>query len=366
MVSSGFWQGRRVLVTGHTGFKGSWLCLWLQKMGAVVHGYSLAPPTTPSLFAVAQVGAGMSGDIADVRDLASLTTALAAFRPEIVLHLAAQALVRLSYEQSAETFATNVMGTVNLLEAVRRCDSVQATVIVTSDKCYHNREVNHAYGEGDPMGGHDPYSASKGCAELVAAAYGRSFFAVAEHGHLASARAGNVIGGGDWARDRLLPDLMQSLAKGDVPVIRSPRAVRPWQHVLEPLAGYLVLAQALAEGRLARWGEGWNFGPDPVDERRVGEVADTVCRLWGDGARVEIRENPDAPHEASLLTLNSTKARQQLGWAPRWSLNQALEQTVRWYQSYGGGAEMRAVCLDQIADYAATSPSTDKGTGCDD
>jgi CDP-glucose 4,6-dehydratase len=350
LPSAAFWSGKRVFLTGHTGFKGGWMALWLSAMGARVHGFALAPPTQPNLFEAAGIAALVEHETGDIRDADALGASLAAVAPDIVIHMAAQALVLRSYQQPVETYATNVMGTVHLLEAARACGSVLATLIVTSDKCYENRDIIWGYREGDRMGGHDPYSNSKGCAELVTAAYAGSFFAGRA---LGSVRAGNVIGGGDWARDRLMTDLIGALLAGRAPVLRSPAAVRPWQHVLEPLAGYLVAIESLAAH--PRAGAAWNFGPDPGGDATVGEVADGVCMLWGGGIRPVVEINPANGKEAALLTLDSTKARAELGWRPRWPLERALAETVRWYRAWQEGADMRQVSLGQIAAYGATA-----------
>lgn len=348
-----FWSGKRVFLTGHTGFKGSWLCLWLQSLGAEVTGYALEPPTNPSLFEVARVGEGMRSIIADIRDLPTLQQALREAQPEIVIHLAAQPLVRYSYQNPVETYATNVMGAVHLLEAVRHTPSVRAVVNVTSDKCYENREWVWGYREHEPMGGYDPYSSSKGCAELVTAAWRRSFFPPADYARhgvaLASARAGNVIGGGDWAADRLVPDLIAAFAAGRPAVIRNPPAIRPWQHVLEPLSGYLRLAEKLYyEG--AAFAEGWNFGPDEADAQPVVWIANRLVELWGEGACWQ----PDGghhPHEAHDLKLDCAKAKARLGWMPRWPLIVALRRIVAWQRALQAGEDMRAWSLAELADY---------------
>jgi CDP-glucose 4,6-dehydratase len=336
MIDSSFWRDRRVLVTGHTGFKGSWLSLWLHSMGARVVGYALPPPTEPSLFELAGVASGMTSIIGDVRDLESLAEAVRTHQPEIVIHMAAQPLVRLSYREPVETYATNVMGTVHLMEAVRRAGGVRAVLIVTSDKCYRNHEWVYGYREEDQLGGHDPYSNSKGCAELVCSAYRDSFFPVArlaDHGTaVASARAGNVIGGGDWAEDRLVPDLLRGFLAGTAVGIRNPNAIRPWQHVLEPLSGYLRLAQGLHENRPELAGA-WNFGPREDDARPVGWIADRLVELWGPGASWE-RDGDEHPHEAHYLRLDWSKARQLLDWSPRWLLDEALARTVNWFLRY--------------------------------
>jgi CDP-glucose 4,6-dehydratase len=362
-----FWRGKRVLVTGHTGFKGSWMSLWLTELGAEVTGFSLPPPTEPSLFALAKVKTRVHHIDGDVRDAAALTSAVGQARPEVVIHMAAQSLVRLSYDDPVQTYATNVMGTVNLLDSVRRTAGVRAVVCVTSDKCYENRGSGAALREGDAMGGYDPYSSSKGCAELVTAAYRRSYFhpdQVASHGvAVASARAGNVIGGGDWAKDRLVPDLMAGFAHGTRPLIRFPGAIRPWQHVLEPLSGYLLLAQRLAEGDAAA-ADGWNFGPDETDARPVGWVADRMAALWGDKAAWDETGEPQ-PHEAAYLKLDCSKARSLLGWRPAWPLEEGLRQTVAWYRSLAEGREMSQFSLSQILAHpglAARTPEMSHGS----
>ncbi len=350
-LTPAFWRGRRVFLTGHTGFKGSWLALWLQALGARVTGFALAPPTQPSLFELARVAEGIVSLHGDIRDLAALQAALAAQRPQIVIHMAAQSLVRVSYREPVETYHTNVLGTVHVLEAVRRVGGVQAVVVVTSDKCYENRERGEACRETDAMGGHDPYSSSKGCAELVTSAYRQAFFAAATGPatQVASARAGNVIGGGDWAADRLVPDVVRALGAGAPVAIRNPEAVRPWQYVLEPLAGYLLLAEALCRAGTA-CAEAWNFGPDPEDVRTVREVLEQLAQVW----RRPLRWSPVAspqPHEAHLLMLDSRKARERLGWRPRTRLAQALERTAAWYQAYWDGEDLRAATLRELERY---------------
>jgi CDP-glucose 4,6-dehydratase len=343
-----FWQGRRVLLTGHTGFKGGWLALWLQSMGAQVRGIALAPPTTPSLFEVARVGEGMDHCIADIRDFATIRALVADFQPEIVFHLAAQPLVRASYRLPVETYATNVMGTIHVLEAAREAGSVLAIVNVTTDKCYENDGATSGYREDEPMGGHDPYSSSKGCAELVSSAYRRSFLGAAGIA-LATARAGNVIGGGDWAVERLVPDILHALENGEPLQIRNPHAIRPWQHVLEPLSGYLLLAERLhAHGQADA--EAWNFGPRDEDARPVQWVVEHLCAAWGDAAAWALQAG-DHPHEAGFLKLDIAKARQRLDWAPRWTLDTALARTAEWHRAWRDGQDMRAVCLHQISAY---------------
>jgi len=346
-----FWRGKKVLVTGHTGFKGGWLALWLQSLGAEVTGYSLEAPTTPALFNEARVAEGMKHRIGDIRDLAAVQRAFAEAQPEIVIHMAAQPLVRLSYQQPVETYATNVMGTVHVLEAARHAGSVRAIVNITTDKCYENREWVWGYREDEPMGGYDPYSNSKGCAELVASAYRRSFLAGSNIA-MATARAGNVIGGGDWALDRLLPDILRALEKSEPVLIRNPHSIRPWQHVLEPLSGYLHLAETLYENG-QQDAEGWNFGPRDEDAQPVQWIVERMCAAWGDGARWT-QQPGEHPHEAHYLKLDISKARARLNWAPRWSLDQALERIIEWHQAWRAGADMRSLCLQQISQYAAS------------
>ena len=344
-MSAGFWLGKRVFVTGHTGFKGSWLTLMLERAGAEVHGYSTSPPTTPNLFTVAHVAQGMAAHTsADVRDLATLRAALVEAAPEIVFHLAAQSLVRTSYEEPVETYAVNVLGTVHLLQAVRDCPSVRALIVVTTDKCYADTGDGTAYRETDALGGHDPYSSSKACAELVTAAYRDSYFAAAGVG-VATARAGNVIGGGDWAHDRLIPDFLRALDEGRPAKIRHPQAVRPWQHVLEPLSGYMLLARQLFEQTQARSGA-WNFGPAESDARPVAWVLDRLCAASPD-ARWE-QSGGNHVHESAHLMLDSNRARDVIGWQPRWELAMALERTLEWHAAWRRGEDMRAVCLRQI------------------
>ena len=348
-VNPGFWRGKRVFLTGHSGFKGGWLSLWLQTMGAEVHGYALNPPTEPNFFTAAKVGAGMmSSEIADIRNADMLRHAMQAARPEIVFHLAAQPLVRYSYAQPAETYAVNVMGTVHLLEAVRATSGVKAVVNITTDKCYENREWVWGYRENEPMGGFDPYSSSKGCAELVTAAYRRSFLEPAGVA-LASARAGNVIGGGDWADDRLIPDIMRAITQGKPVNIRNPHAIRPWQHVLEPLSGYLLLAQKLYEDG-AVYAEGWNFGPNDADAKPVQWIVEGLTRAWGEGASW-VLDRGDHQHEAHYLKLDCSKAKARLDWHPRWHLEGALGAVIDWHRAYQACKDMRAFSLDQIRHY---------------
>jgi CDP-glucose 4,6-dehydratase len=351
-----FWRGRRVFLTGHTGFKGSWLSLWLQQLGAELTGYALEPPTAPSLFEIAGVAVGMRSVIGDVRDPARLRDALAAARPEVVVHMAAQPLVLHSYAHPVETYSVNLMGLVHLLEAVRATPGVRAVVNVTSDKCYENREWPWGYRETEAMGGYDPYSSSKGCAELVTAAYRSSYFHPDRHGEhgvaLASARAGNVIGGGDWAAARLIPDMLRAIADGRPVKIRNPSAIRPWQHVLEPLSAYLVLAQRLHQGGCA-YAQGWNFGPADTDARPVGWIVERLTQRWGDGAAWVQDATPSA-HEAHYLRLDCAKARSELGWQPRWDLSQAIDRIVEWHKACARGDDMHALTLAQIDSYQHT------------
>lgn len=352
-----FWQGKRVFLTGHTGFKGSWLSLWLQQLGAHVVGFSLEAPTQPSLFESAQIARGMVSQIGDIRDLASLQHAIAEAHPDIVMHLAAQPLVRYSYQSPVETYSTNVMGTVHVLEAVRHAPSVRAVVIITSDKCYENREWVWGYRENEAMGGHDPYSNSKGCAELVTAAYRSSFFSPETyHDHgvaVASVRAGNVIGGGDWALDRLIPDMIKAFNMGDPVLIRNPHAIRPWQHVLEPLGGYLLLAQNLWHSGPEFMGS-WNFGPCDEDAKPVSWIVERLKTLWGDGATWKLDEGMH-PHEANYLKLDCSKAKARLGWEPCLTLADTLEWVVEFYQGYYAGQSAREIAEAQIRRYQACS-----------
>lgn len=359
-IDTGFWPGRRVFVTGHTGFMGGWLSLWLGRLGAEVHGYALTPPTDPSLFEATDLGRHMTSTIADVRDLDALSTALQAAQPNVVLHLAAQPLVRRAYAKPVETYATNVMGTVNLLEAVRRCPSVRAAVIVTTDKVYENLERSRGYRETDALGGREPYGNSKACAEFAAEAYRRSYLHDRDTG-IATVRAGNIIGGGDWARDRLVPDAIRAIAAGEALHIRHPNAVRPWQHVVEPLRGFLMLAERLVSAP-ADWARGWNFGPDEDDTRTVAWIADRLLALWGPGAAWETTPG-DGVYEARMLTLSSAKAKDRLGWRPVWDAGEALARTVDWYRSFYRGEGMRAITLAQIDEFENLASETDTSNG---
>lgn len=357
------YKGRTVLVTGHTGFKGGWLSLWLKMMGARVIGIALPAETEPSLFDAARIAGAVEHHALDIRDASALKMAVRRAAPEIVLHLAAQSVVRRSYREPSETFATNVMGTAHLLEAVRETPSVRATVIVTSDKCYENREWVWGYRENDAMGGADPYSASKGAAEILTAAYRRSFFKGGEHGWLASVRAGNVIGGGDWTEDRLVPDIMRAVAAKAPVVIRNPLAVRPWQHVLEPLGGYLAVGARLLGEDAARFAQGWNFGPDPRSHVDVRHVTQEIARIWGEGAPQFQYGTPDhQPHEAQLLKLDISKAMAELRWRPILGLEQALALTIEWHKAHLAGADMRALTEAQIRDYLAAMTASHHDT----
>ena len=352
-MNPAFWQGRRVFLTGHTGFKGSWLSLWLQRLGVELTGYALRPPTSPSLFEEANVVAGMRSVIGDVCDPTSLQQAMQACKPEIVIHMAAQPLVRYSYQNPAETYSTNVMGTVHLLEAVRNTPGVKAVVNITTDKCHDNREGVWGYRENEPMGGHDPYSSSKACAELISSAYRASFFSGRDLSHsgvaLATVRAGNVIGGGDWAQDRLVPDIIAAFELGSFVRIRNPNAIRPWQHVLEPLRGYLTLAERLCEhGQV--YAEAWNFGPVDEDAKNVGWIVEKLAKLWGSEAKWQV-DDGEHPHEAKYLKLDISKARNRLDWQPEFRLEDALRLIVDWARQRASGADVRKLTLAQIEAY---------------
>ncbi len=351
VVNAEFWRGKRVLLTGHTGFKGGWLSLWLQQLGAELTGLALPPPKTPSLWELARVDEGMASHFGDIRDLESVRRIFRETEPEIVIHLAAQPLVRASYADPVNTYATNVMGTLHILEVVRESLSVRSCVLVTTDKVYKNRETIAPYREDEPLGGHDPYSSSKACCEILAESYIASYFATSPKTRVATARAGNVLGGGDFGSDRLIPDILRAWSRGDAVTLRYPQAVRPWQHVLEPLAGYLQLAEALYEDR-PELPHAFNFGPDEVDMRTVGEVVSELSNRWPDcpGFRVE----PAELHEAGLLRLDSTLAREQLQWRPRWSLSTCLEATLEWHRAWSMGQDMHEFTLRQIARYSDT------------
>jgi CDP-glucose 4,6-dehydratase len=356
-IIQNFWLGKRVFLTGHTGFKGSWLSLWLQSLGAEVTGYALQPPTNPSLFEVANIKSGMRSVMGDICDLNLLQKTLMDVKPEIVIHMAAQSLVRYSYTNPVETYATNVMGTVSLLEAIKCIDTVKALVNVTSDKCYENREWIWSYREDEKLGGYDPYSNSKSCAELITNAYRSSFFNPEKyetHGlAIASARAGNVIGGGDWSNDRIIPDFFRSILLKETLLIRNPNAIRPWQHVLEPLSGYLLLAEKLfLKG--VEYGQAWNFGPDDKEDKTVDWICDYLVRVWGNGSKYEIDKATTTLHEANFLKLDSSKARLKLHWQAKWSALQAIDKVCEWHKAYLDSEDMRAYSLNQIKQYRNT------------
>lgn len=345
-VNPCFWKGKKVFLTGHTGFKGSWLSLWLQSMGAVIKGYSLEPPTNPSLFIEAKVAAAMESQIGDIRDLDQLRKSMLDFNPDVLIHMAAQPLVRLSYIEPVDTYTTNVIGTVNVLEAARMCPNLKSIVSVTTDKCYENKEWAWGYREDEPMGGHDPYSSSKGCAELVTAAYRNSFFNTKESAALATARAGNVIGGGDWANDRLIPDILKAFENLKPVVVRNPLSTRPWQHVLEPLSGYLVLAEHLyLYGQ--EYAQAWNFGPRDQDCKSVEWILNSIIKTWGEDASWELDVNSN-PHEAGFLKLDCSKAKQRLKWEPQWNLKLTLKSIVNWHKAWINKEDLKKECLKEI------------------
>ncbi len=358
-MSDNVWRGKRVFLTGHTGFKGGWLALWLASKGATVRGYGLDPCTTPSLFQEARIGGAIEDLRGDIRDGVRLDRALTDFAPEIVFHLAAQPLVRYSYQDPIGTFETNVIGTARVLDAVRRTSSVRAVVSVTTDKCYENKEWVWGYRETDPLGGYDPYSSSKACAEIVSAAYRQSYFPadkLRDHGcALATARAGNVIGGGDWSDDRLIPDLVRGFVAGKPALIRRPHAIRPWQHVLEPLHGYLLLAERLLSGE-PRYATAFNFGPSEDDAQPVDWIVEKMVQFWGEGARWVLDPEPGV-HEAGYLKLDASRARTELSWQPRLRLETALEWLVRWYKAHASGEDVQKLTLEQIAAYERLGPA---------
>ena len=347
MIDQEFWKGKRVFLTGHTGFKGSWFSLWLCSLGAEVRGYALNPPTSTSLFNEAKIDTILDSQIADIRDQDILYESMTGFNPDILIHMAAQPLVRYSYDAPIETYEVNVIGTAKVLEVARSCPNLKAIVNITTDKCYENDDRSEGYKENDPMGGYDPYSSSKGCAELVASSYRRSFLQDQGIG-IASVRAGNVIGGGDWADDRLIPDILRSFEKNKPVVIRNPKATRPWQHVLEPLSGYLLLAQNLYKDQ-KKYAEGWNFGPNEKDVQPVDWILNKMISKWPNSSW-EL-DNNSSPHEADFLKLDISKAKSKLGWSPVWELSQTLEKIVSWHQAWLNKDDIQAVCLTEIEEY---------------
>jgi CDP-glucose 4,6-dehydratase len=347
MIDQNFWKGKRVFLTGHTGFKGSWLSLWLVSLGAEVKGYALSPPTSPSLFNEVKADSIIDSQIGDIRDQEALHKSMTVFNPDILIHMAAQPLVRYSYDAPIETYEVNVIGTAKVLEVARSCANLKAIVNITTDKCYENDERSGGYKESDPMGGHDPYSSSKGCAELVVSAYRRSFLQEQGIG-LASVRAGNVIGGGDWADDRLIPDILKSFEKSEPVVVRNPKATRPWQHVLEPLSGYLILAQKLYKDQ-KKYAEGWNFGPNDNDAKPVDWILDKMIEKWPNSSW-KIDAN-SSPHEASFLKLDISKAESKLGWKPVWELSQTLDKIIDWHKNWLNKEDMQVICLAEIEEY---------------
>ena len=352
-VEADFWSGKKVLITGHSGFKGTWLTLWLQHLGAEVAGLAQPPHTTPAMYQLVGGDDTVDTIYGDIADPATVAGAVERVQPDIIFHLAAQVLVRQSYVDPFETISTNVLGTTNILNAARSVDGLQAVVVITSDKCYENKEWPWPYREYEAMGGHDPYSASKGCAELITSSLRRSFFHEPGSALVGSARAGNVIGGGDWSTDRLIPDIVRAFAAGEEVVIRMPEAIRPWQHVLEPLSGYLVLAQRLAGGD-ADAADGWNFGPNDDDARPVGWIVEQMAARWGEGANFRIERG--GPHEAVYLKLDCSKAQTRLKWRPRLRLEQTLDWVTDWYRAQTDGGDMRAITLEQIATYEKLAP----------
>ena len=350
-VNPSFWKNKRVYITGISGFKGSWMSLWLDSMGAIVKGYSLKPNTNPNLFSKISFSANVVSEIGDIRDLDQISQSMSDFNPDILIHMAAQPLVRLSYEDPVDTYSTNVIGTVNTLEAARKSKSLKAIVSITTDKCYENREWHWGYRESDPMGGHDPYSSSKGCAELVISAYRRSFFSSTNTASLASARAGNVIGGGDWSDDRLIPDILNAFEKSEPVTIRNPNSTRPWQHVLEPISGYLLLAENLYNHGNS-FAEGWNFGPKNEGCKSVEWILEKMVANWGDGASWKIDEQNN-PHEANFLKLDCSKAANRLKWEPKWTLEETLQMITDWHYNYLNGNDIKLECLKEIEKYTS-------------
>lgn len=352
-INKSFWKGKRIFITGHTGFKGSWLSFWLTELGADVKGYALKPDVSPNLYDTLSLGNRMESVFGDIRDLGHLKKEIIEYKPQVIFHMAAQAIVRTSYEDPLETFDTNVLGTANLLESVRSAHSVRAVISVTSDKCYENKEWDWKYRESDPMGGWDPYSASKGCAELVTASYRRSFFLNGEADKnqtgIASARAGNVIGGGDWSKDRLIPDIMRSFSENEPVIIRNPAAVRPWQYILDLLHGYMVLAEKLYD-QPEKYSESWNFGPSENDEQSVEFITNRMVETWGEGASWKLDEGVN-PHEAGYLKLDSSKSRMKLGWSTHLNLTEALDYLTIWYKSYFEGEDMTEITKARLKEF---------------
>jgi len=352
-INKNFWKGKKVLVTGHTGFKGSWLSLWLQSLGAEVVGVSLDVPTTQSLYEQANVSENMISLREDIRDVVAIRKIFQDHLPEMVFHLAAQPLVRLSYREPVETYEINVMGTLHVLEGIRSVDSVRSAVMITTDKCYQNKEWVWGYRETDTLGGHDPYSSSKGAAELLISSYRNSYFPQDKYSEhktaIASARAGNVIGGGDWAEDRLIPDIIKAFKNNEKVIIRNPKSTRPWQHVLEPLSGYLKLAEQL-EKNGDQYAEAWNFGPAEIDARPVQWIVEKMAKLWGENANW-INDKSKHPHEANYLKLDCSKAHMKLNWYPRWDLSETLLRIVEWHKLKDAHNNYRKLCLTQINDY---------------
>ncbi|MFZ4522777.1 MAG: CDP-glucose 4,6-dehydratase [Bacteroidales bacterium] len=350
---NGIYKNKRVLITGHTGFKGSWLSILLHGLGADVYGYALDPPTNPCLYKLANIEELVTSFIGDIRDYVNLQEVFEKIKPEIVIHMAAQPLVRESYLNPVDTYAINVMGTVNLFEAIRKTKGIRAVVNVTTDKCYENREWHWGYRENEPMGGYDPYSNSKGCSELVTSSFRNSYFNPSDYNKhgvaIASARAGNVIGGGDWASDRLIPDFIRAISIGQKITIRSPYAIRPWQHVLEPLTGYLILGEKLLSHG-PKFADAWNFGPDDADAKNVEWITKKTCKLWGNGASYIIDKNTQ-PHEANYLKLDCSKAKAQLGWSPKWNIRKSLQEVIKWNKAYLNGINAREITIDQICAY---------------
>ncbi len=345
-----FWKGKRVFITGHTGFKGGWLSIILHKLGAKVTGYSLSIPTNPSFFETANVESILNHNIGDIRDYKALEKAIDQASPDIILHMAAQPLVRHSYSNPIETYSTNVMGTVNVLEIARTRKNIKATLVITTDKCYENKEHIYAYREKDRLGGFDPYSNSKACAELVVSCYLQSYFSTQETGSIASVRAGNVIGGGDFVQSRLVPDIIRNLSENKTPIIRSPNSIRPWQHVLEPLSGYMSAAEKIYDGTFNE-DMSWNFGPDYAGEVSVQDVTNIICDLWQTNVKPNVVLDEASLHEAKLLALDSTKARKELNWSPKWNVEKALEKTVSWYKAYYNDGNVSEITNNQIEEY---------------